>query len=79
MGGFSISYSFSVGRSLIVRKFIETLRNPLVLQMFAYKSGIAINEIIHYLDENENENDLYQDWLDGLSNRPGQPWATWQN
>lgn len=24
-------------------------------------------EIIHYLDENEN--DLYQDWLDGLHDR----------
>lgn len=24
-------------------------------------------EIIHYLDENEN--DLYQDWLDGLRDR----------
>jgi putative component of toxin-antitoxin plasmid stabilization module len=30
-------------------------------------------EIIHYLDENEN--DLYQDWLDGLRDRLGRPWA----
>jgi len=28
---------------------------------------MAVYEIIHYLDENEN--DLYQDWLDGLRDR----------
>ena len=28
---------------------------------------MVVYEIIHYLDENEN--DLYQDWLDGLSDR----------
>lgn len=28
---------------------------------------MAMYEIIHYLDENEN--DLYQDWLDGLRDR----------
>ena len=39
--------------------------DKLALHIFAYKLMCAVYEIIHYLDEN----DLYQDWRDGLRDR----------